>query len=71
MNTITMQITITDLDGSSVGVNVHTEPFTPSETPDNVGACWVGLCTAMTAYMRAHGAPDFNCLKIYREGGHE
>jgi hypothetical protein len=62
MNAITLRITIEDIDGTTVGVNVQTDPFVPREMPDHVGECWVGICTALTAYMRAHGAPDFNAL---------
>jgi hypothetical protein len=63
MSSITMRITINDVDGERCGVTVSTESFTPSDTPDHVGECWVGICTAINLYMRENGSPLFNCLK--------
>lgn len=44
------------------GVRVATDPFIATETPKSEGATWVGLSMAINDYMRARGAPDFNCL---------
>jgi len=47
------------------GVSVVTEAFTPGDVPDEVGATWVGLCSAINAYMRSRGVTEFDCLTRY------
>lgn len=67
--TIRMTIEIKETHGLGptnefgAGVRVMTDGQQLHAARDSEGQTWVGLCTAINDYMRARGAPAFDCLK--------
>lgn len=60
---IRMVITIDLVAPGAAGVDVRTGLVDAKEEAPEVGATWVGICTAINDYMRKHGSPGFDCLK--------
>lgn len=67
--TIRMTIEIEETHGLGLanefgaGVRVMTDGQQLHAARDSEGQTWVGLCMAINDYMRARGAPTFDCLK--------
>lgn len=64
---LTIEIELTKVPGMrnefGAGVQVHGELPPRHLIPDAEGATLVGIGMAINDYMRARGAPTFNCLK--------